>query len=76
MSLDLGDYLVKGRRVGMLSDGAVDVIGDATEEETLKEAGIKKAKVLLALLPSDADNLYLSIAAKEVKSGVVDHAAG
>ena len=28
MSLDLGDYLVEGRRVGMISDGTVDVIGE------------------------------------------------
>ena len=28
LSLDLGDYLVESRRVGMLSDGAVDVIGE------------------------------------------------
>ena len=28
MSLDSGDYLVEGRRVGMLSDGAIDVIGE------------------------------------------------
>jgi len=33
--------------------------GDATQEETLIKAGIKKAKGLAALLPSDADNLYL-----------------
>lgn len=42
------------------------VTGDATSEDALIEAGINKAKVLLALLPSDADNLYLTIAAKEV----------
>jgi voltage-gated potassium channel len=33
--------------------------GDATSEEVLIEAGIKKAKGLAALLPDDADNLYL-----------------
>jgi len=33
--------------------------GDASHEETLSEAGIKKAKGLAALLPTDADNLYL-----------------
>jgi len=33
--------------------------GDATQEETLIQAGIKKAKALAALLSSDADNLYL-----------------
>ncbi|MCH7760166.1 potassium channel protein [candidate division TA06 bacterium] len=42
------------------------LIGDATEEEVLKNAGIEKAKALLAMLPSDADNLYLTMVAKEM----------
>jgi voltage-gated potassium channel len=42
------------------------IIGDATSEDILKEAGIEQAKSLFALMPSDADNLYLAIAAKEV----------
>jgi len=33
--------------------------GDATQEEVLEKAGIRTAKALAALLPSDADNLYL-----------------
>ena len=53
-----------------VNEGILYVIGDATMEETLKDAGIEQAKVLLALLPSDADNLYLSIAAKEVNSDI------
>lgn len=42
------------------------MLGDATEEAVLKEVGIDKAKSLLALLPSDADNLYVTITAKEM----------
>jgi voltage-gated potassium channel len=38
--------------------------GDATQEEVLITAGIKKAKALAALLPSDADNLYLVMTVK------------
>ena len=37
----------------------IAVIGDASNEEVLVEAGIKSAKSVAALLPSDADNLYL-----------------
>jgi len=37
----------------------IAVIGDASNEEVLLEAGIKRAKAVAALLPSDADNLYL-----------------
>ena len=38
--------------------------GDATQEEILIQAGAKRAKALAALLPSDADNLYLTLTAK------------
>ena len=38
--------------------------GDATNEEVLIQAGIKKAKALAALLPTDADNLYLVMTVK------------
>jgi len=38
--------------------------GDATQEEILIKAGIKKAKGLAALLPTDADNLYLVLTVK------------
>jgi voltage-gated potassium channel len=38
--------------------------GDATQEEILIEAGIKKARGLVALLPTDPDNLYLVMTVK------------
>jgi voltage-gated potassium channel len=38
--------------------------GDATNEEVLISAGIKRAKALAALLPTDADNLYLVLTVK------------
>jgi voltage-gated potassium channel len=40
--------------------------GDATLEEVLIEAGIKRAKGLAALLPTDADNLYLVLTARQL----------
>jgi voltage-gated potassium channel len=46
--------------------GYLFVIGDATEEHVLEEAGIEHANAVLALLTSDADNLYLTINAKEL----------
>jgi voltage-gated potassium channel len=42
------------------------VIGDATEESILRQAGVDRARTLLALLASDADNLYLTISAREL----------
>ncbi len=44
--------------------------GDATHEEILIKAGVKKAKGLAALLPKDTDNLYLVLTAKQVNPSV------
>jgi voltage-gated potassium channel len=38
--------------------------GDVTADEVLKHAGIERAKVLVAVLPSDADNLYVTLSAR------------
>jgi voltage-gated potassium channel len=40
--------------------------GDATLEEVLIQAGVKRAKGLAALLPTDADNLYLVLTARQL----------
>jgi voltage-gated potassium channel len=40
--------------------------GDATEEETLLNAGIKDAKGLVSVLDSDASNVYVVLTAKEL----------
>lgn len=42
------------------------VIGSAYEDEILKLANIMKAKHLLALLPKDADNVYISLCARDL----------
>jgi voltage-gated potassium channel len=47
------------------------LIGDATEVDLLVEAGVKRAGSVMALLPSDADNLYLTMAAKEANPKVL-----
>jgi voltage-gated potassium channel len=38
--------------------------GDATQDAVLKEAGIEKAKGLISVLSSDADNLYVVLSAR------------
>lgn len=40
--------------------------GNATEDETLINAGIKNAKALITALPSDADNLFVVLSSKEL----------
>jgi len=44
--------------------------GDATSEEVLIQAGIKKAKGLAALLPDDADNLYLVLTVRLINPSI------
>ena len=51
--------------------GYLYVIGDATDETVLNEAGVGQAATIMSLLSSDADNLYLSIMAKEINPEVV-----
>lgn len=47
-------------------EGIAHVIGDATEEESLKEAGIEKAQALLACTTTDAENLYITLVARDL----------
>jgi len=42
------------------------VIGNATDDEVLKRAGIDKAKGVIAVLRHDADNLYICLSARSL----------
>ncbi|MEJ5226539.1 potassium channel protein [Thermodesulfovibrio sp.] len=44
--------------------------GDATHDEVLKAAGIEKAKGLITVLPSDAENLYVVLSARELNKNL------
>jgi voltage-gated potassium channel len=46
------------------------LVGDATQEDVLIKAGIRQARGLAALLPTDADNLYLTLTAKLINPSV------
>jgi voltage-gated potassium channel len=45
-------------------DDIVFLEGDATRDETLKKAGIEKAKCLISVLPTDAENLFVVLSAR------------
>jgi len=51
-------------------EGFVYCRGDATSDKTLLEAGIKRARGIVCVLPSDALNLYVILTAKELNPGV------
>jgi voltage-gated potassium channel len=50
----------------VIEDGFVYYKGDATEDKTLVEAGIKRARGIVCVLPKDAQNLYVILTAKEL----------
>ncbi len=47
------------------------VTGDATEELVLKEAGIDRAKVLVSVMPNDAENVFITLTARQMCSNLV-----
>jgi voltage-gated potassium channel len=46
------------------SAGMLAVVADATRDDDLREAGVLRAKGLIAALPSDAENLFIILSAK------------
>lgn len=42
------------------------VIGDASDEQVLIEAGIENAKSIIIALPNDAENVYITLSAREI----------
>lgn len=49
-----------------VGDGYTVVEGDATDEEVLMRAGIGRARAVIAGLGSDADNLFVTLSAREL----------
>ena len=49
-------------------DNLLYLDGDATDEDTLIEAGIEMAKGLVSVVSSDAENLYICLTARELNS--------
>ena len=47
-------------------DNLLFITGDATRDDVLEKAGIKKAASLIIALPSDADNLYVVLSARQL----------
>ena len=45
-------------------EGFLVISGDATNDENLEQAGINKAKALIATMPVDAHNLYVILSAR------------
>ncbi len=60
-------FIVVEKKPGGLLEEPKDILlfeGDATSDEVLKEVGIEKAKGLISVLPTDAENLYVVLSAR------------
>jgi voltage-gated potassium channel len=47
--------------------GLLSMSGDATTDEALRSAGIDRARALIAVTGSDADNLFITMAARQLR---------
>lgn len=54
----------------LVRDGVVNIIGDATSDDTMKAAGIDRAKALVCALDSDANNVFVTIVARALSPDV------
>ncbi len=50
--------------------GYMGLSGDATSEEVLKEAGVERARALISVASTDADNLYITLTAKSLNPNI------
>lgn len=46
------------------------IIGDATNDDTLKLAGIERAKAIIAAMSQDSDNVFVTLTAREMNSKI------
>jgi voltage-gated potassium channel len=54
------------RVVDRYRDGVITILGDATEDDVLREASIGRATGLFTTLESDQDNLYVTLSARQL----------
>jgi voltage-gated potassium channel len=52
-------------------DRLLYIIGDATDEAILLQAGIERAAGLIAVLATDADNVFLVLTARQLNRGIL-----
>lgn len=50
----------------MKERGYLVILGDATEDEILKAAGVERAKSIISALPNDSANILITMAAKDL----------
>ncbi len=56
---------------GMNDQEMLILEGDATKDDMLIDAGISNARGIIAALPSDADNVFITLTAKELNPDII-----
>jgi voltage-gated potassium channel len=62
-----------GLAVELERGGHLYVTGSALEESVLREAGIERAQAVVAATPSDPDNVFIALSARELNPEVAVH---
>ncbi|MGH7924818.1 MAG: potassium channel family protein, partial [Candidatus Binatus sp.] len=64
------------RQADLNALGALHVIGSALEDSVLDDAGIASARAIVVATGSDADNVYITLSAREKNPKILIHARG
>lgn len=66
-----GDLVVIDSSADALADCPhPNIVGDATSDDVLRQAGVEHAEALVAGLSSDASNVFLAVSARQLNEGV------
>jgi len=80
----LDDLLKKGLEVVLIENNTerserlkeiygqkfIHIDGDATTDEVLLKAGVERAKILISVLSTDAENLFVTLSAKDLNKNI------
>lgn len=56
--------------------GVLHLLGDAMHDDVLEDAGIREARAIVVATASDADNVYITLSAREKNPSIAIHARG
>ena len=75
-SLVVMDSNTENRQLRREARASRFIEGDATEDEVLLQAGIERARSIIACADSDADNVFITLTARELRARHRDRGAG
>ena len=70
--VDRGDSRLESAR----EQGCLVLLGDATDESVLRQAGIERARALTTVLPDDAANVFITLSARSLNRNLTIIARG